>query len=103
RQQQRKCKRDSAKNFHGRTCQNCVYQTSTSTPPVPVELMQSPLPEVFFRPDQKLLPQVSPVLAASVATPVNCVLAEEQFAFAEAVFSRNHVATPAARERKAQT
>jgi len=80
-----------------------VYQTSTSTPPVPVLLMQSPLPDVFLSPLQKLPPKVSPVFAASVATPVSWVLVDEQLALVDAVFSIYQVATPAARARHAQT
>ena len=47
--------------------------------------------------------RLHPVFAASVATPVIWVFDDEQFALVEAVFSRNHVATPAARDRHEQT
>jgi hypothetical protein len=65
--------------------------------------MHSPLLTVFFKPVQNGGANTSPLFAVSVATPVNCVLDEEQLAFVEAVFSRYHVASPAARDRHPQT
>jgi hypothetical protein len=43
---------------------------STSTPPVPVELMPKPLPVVFFRPPYIALWVTSPEFATSLAMPV---------------------------------